>query len=155
VYYRYNSGNQVTSVRVGDPLRTYTTWYGYNFQGQVDSVWTKLTAAGTGIGIGFTPHYPAVFTGSDTTGRPTGADIVYTYTKGGRVTQMKYPAPNVIMNYAYNKRKWLDSLRASKSGTNIFREVLGYDAVGNRLKDSLAVPILTPPAPLYPGSLCR
>jgi hypothetical protein len=68
---------------------------------------------------------------------------------------MKYPAPNVIMNYAYNKRKWLDSLRASKSGTNIFREVLGYDAVGNRLKDSLAVPILTPPAPLYPGSLCR
>lgn len=42
VYYHYNSMNLVTSVTISDALRSHTTWYGYDHQGRVDSVWTTL-----------------------------------------------------------------------------------------------------------------
>lgn len=49
VYYQYNSSDQVIAVMVADPVRRFTTWYGYDHQGRIDSVWTKLDAPGSGL----------------------------------------------------------------------------------------------------------
>jgi len=35
-----------------------------------------------------------------------------------------------VVDYAYNRRKWLDSLVATRGGTNIFRQILRYDSTG-------------------------
>ncbi len=51
VYYTYNSANQVICVRQIDPIKQFVTWYSYDQNGRVDSVWTKVTAKGTGFGI--------------------------------------------------------------------------------------------------------
>jgi len=43
---------------------------------------------------------------------------------------MHYLTPNVVVDYAYNHRKWLDTLVATRGGTNIFRQILRYDSTG-------------------------
>ena len=35
-----------------------------------------------------------------------------------------------MVDYACNRRKWLDALVATRGGTNIFRQILRYDATG-------------------------
>lgn len=124
VYYTYNSMNMITSVRVVDPHRQYTTWYGYNPNGLMDSVWSKLSAPGSGLGI-TGPAY------RQPESRPQDAEVVYTYTKRGQVENTIYPAINTLISFAYNGRTLLDSLVATKSGTQIFRQVLSYGSDGN------------------------
>ncbi|HVZ39113.1 MAG TPA: hypothetical protein VHI13_07540, partial [Candidatus Kapabacteria bacterium] len=127
VYYAYNSANQATSVAVADPLRQYTTWYGTGGDGRVDSVWTALGASGTGLinnGNVNQWRYPAPLA------RPAAADIVYRYTKAGNVDSMSYPPAGVLVTFAYNHMKRLDSIVATKSGADLFREVLSYDPTG-------------------------
>lgn len=124
VYYTYNSMNQVTAVTVADFLRQHTTWYGYDGAGRIDSVWTSLSASGSGLWVNAQLHAPAP------QARPDTADIVYRYTKTGQVDSMLYPPVNVLVKYAYNHRKWLDSLVATRSGSSLFREVLSYDPTG-------------------------
>jgi RHS repeat-associated protein len=122
VYYTYNSMNTVTSVRVVDPQRQYTTWYGYNTNGKVDSVWTKLSAVGTGFGIS-NPAYRA----PERRGRD--ADIVYTYTKRWQVDKMFYPLIATQVAYAYNGRMLMDSMVATRNSNVVFRQVLKYDSL--------------------------
>ena len=124
VYYHYNSMNQVTSVTVADPFRQFTTWYGYDDNGRVDSVWTKLGAAGTGLGY-IAPSYPAT-----PLSRPDDAEITYVYTKTGQVDTMAYPTVSVIVDYHYSPRKWLDTLIATKGGIDLFKQELTFDAAG-------------------------
>jgi RHS repeat-associated protein len=123
VYYNYNALNQVTTVRVLDPLRQFQTWYGYDWNGRVDSVWSQLGSPGSGFSLA-SPRYKAPL------GQPTAADITYSYTKTGQVAAMQYPPVSVLVSYAYNHRKWLDSMVATQSASPLFKEVLGYDPTG-------------------------
>jgi len=128
VYYTYNSANQITSITVADPLRKFTTWYGYDAQGRRDTVWTRLDGPGAGLitGGNFNSHrFPGL-------GSRQGIipEIVYSYTKTDRVKTMDYPAIQTLTTFAYNRRKLLDSLVATRGGTTIFSQRLTYDLAG-------------------------
>ncbi len=139
VYYRYNSANLVTSVRVADPLRQFTTFYGYNYNGQVDSVWTRLEQPGSGL-LKFTPtmrgdilQRPQPYNRQDSL---SIADISYGYTRLGNVEQLSYPQVQITTDYWYNKRGWLDSLESQYTNVTpkIFQQKLEYDSVGRIIK---------------------
>lgn len=123
VYYTYNSMNLVTSVRVADPKRQHTTWYGYNSNGKVDSVWTQLSDDGYGLGIS-NPRYPTPQS------RPKDPDMAYEYTARWQVDSLFYPPISTRIGYSYNSRRFLDSMVAQKSGSALFRQVLSYDDDG-------------------------
>jgi RHS repeat-associated protein len=123
VYYGYNSANEVTSVRVADPIREYQSWYGYDWNGRVDTVWSLLGGVWSGLGIR-APRRPAPLA------QPSTPDIAYDYTKTGRLSAMRFPPAGVLVSYAYDHRKWLDSLVATQSASPLFKEVLGYDPTG-------------------------
>ena len=139
VYYTYNSANLVTSVRVADPLRQHTTFYGYNYNGQVDSVWTHLEEPGSGV-LALTPSMradilqrPLPFNRTDSLGT---ADISYRYTPLGSVEQMFYALAQMKTDYWYNKRGWLDSLESQYTivAPKLFAQKLSYDSVGRIIK---------------------
>ncbi|HPO63517.1 MAG TPA: RHS repeat protein, partial [Candidatus Kapabacteria bacterium] len=52
VYYKYNSANKVIQQRVFDASRQFSTWYSYDDNGRVDSVWTSK------VEDGFDVYYP-------------------------------------------------------------------------------------------------
>jgi len=125
VYYSYNSANNMIAVTVADPVRKFTTWYGYDQQGRIDTVWTKLYEPGSGLvtdGNFSSLKYPGVES-------RTGLDpeIVYSYTKLDRVATMRYPAIDVLVDYAYNHRKLLDSMVATRLGSPVFRQEFLHD----------------------------
>ena len=62
--------------------------------------------------------------------RPQSAEITYVYTKTGQVDSMFYPAISVAVDYRYSPRKWLDTLKATKGGVDLFKEELTFDAAG-------------------------
>ena len=124
VYYRYNSMNQVISVTTADPLRQHTTWYGYDDNARVDSVWTQLGDVGTGLGH-VNPVYP-----STPLNRPLNAQITYVYTPTGQVDSMYYPSIDVVTAYSYSPRKWLDRLKATQGGVDLFEQELRFDPTG-------------------------
>lgn len=134
VYYQYNSANQVIAVTVVDPLRRFTTWYGYDHQGRVDTVWTNLEAPGTGLvsdGTFNNLKFPGF---ASRQGIEPG--IVYSYSKTDRVKMMSYPSIDVLVQYAYNHRKLLDSLVATRNGSAIFTQRLSYDPSGQIIEQS-------------------
>lgn len=121
IYYTYNSMNSVISIRTADALNQHTTWYGYNHNGQVDSVWTLLSTAGLGVTA---PTYPMPPT------RPQLADMSYSYTKRGQVDTLYYPTASSHIKYGYNARMFLNSVSA-KRGTNLlFAQTLNFDNAG-------------------------
>ena len=129
VYYRYNSMNQVVAISTSDPLRTHTTWYGYDDNGRVDSVWSRLDTLGSGLwrlasGVWVYPYYPME--------RPLEvADITYAYTPTGQVDSMRYPTIDVTTDYDYTSRKWLDSMVVTDAlGSVLFRQDLIHEATG-------------------------
>ena len=127
VYYQYNSMNQVIRVITTDPLRRYTTWYGYNQNGQVDSVWTRLDNVGKGLwtsGTGVWAYPPQNLT------RPNDAEITYVYTKDRLIDSISYPKISVIAAYEYTPRKWLDTLVATKSSVDLFTQFLTFNNAG-------------------------
>lgn len=130
VYYTYNSINQATSIRVADPIRQYVSWYGHDWNGRIDTVWSELGPVWSGLGVR-APRYPAPLA------RPTTPDIVYSYRKGGQISRVRYPPVDATIDYAYSKRKWLDSISAYMitpppfpTVAPVFKEVLSYDAAG-------------------------
>ena len=126
VYYTYNSANQVLSVRAADPFRQYVTWYGYDDNGRVDSVWTLMGAVGSGVGFGpDSLAYPAM------PQRPDEANIVYSYDRRGSVIEKKYLKGDVEVDYVYNPRGWIDSLVARQDLDIIFRSAFFRDSTGN------------------------
>ncbi|MCB9217179.1 MAG: hypothetical protein H6616_15005 [Ignavibacteria bacterium] len=127
IYYAYNSMNQLIAVTVADPYRQFATWYGYDDNGRVDSVWTKLSEAGHGLKgyNGSQAKYPTV-----AMSRPQSAEITYVYTKTGQVDSMFYPAVSVAVDYRYSPRKWLDTLKATKGGSDLFTQYLTFNAGG-------------------------
>lgn len=131
VYYSYNSRNDVTRVTGADVLRQFTTFYGYDHNGRIDSVWTSLSGAGNGLYSFFGHRYPFP------QDRPDSADIVYNYTRLGLVDSIAYPPANVVIAHGFNKRRWLDTLIAvqprpdSSADRLIFRQNLSYDESGN------------------------
>ncbi|MEP7218976.1 MAG: RHS repeat-associated core domain-containing protein, partial [Bacteroidota bacterium] len=130
VYYSYNSMNLVTAVRTCDLYRQYVSFYGYDHNGHLDSVWTTLVAPGGNyLGLIATNNLtklrcPAI------PDRPDSADIVYRYDRVGQVDSMLYPPVNVLVRYAYDHRKWLDSLVATKGTDTLFRQALLHDNAG-------------------------
>ncbi len=128
VYYSYNSANQVIKLTTADGMRQHTTWYGYDWNGRIDSVWTML--GGTSSGLGLTsPKYPSPLMKHDTTLR-----IVYRYDKRGLVDSTIYTKANIVQNYNYNGRKWLDSMNAVKGTDTLFSQKLEFDNSGNIVK---------------------
>ena len=127
IYYAYNSMNQLIAVTVADPYRQFATWYGYDDNGRLDSVWTKLSEAGYGLKgyDGSQAKYPTV-----EMSRPQSAEITYVYTKTGQVDSMFYPAVSVAVDYRYSPRKWLDTLKATKGGSDLFTQYLTFNAGG-------------------------
>ncbi|HVK39828.1 MAG TPA: RHS repeat-associated core domain-containing protein [Candidatus Kapabacteria bacterium] len=135
VYYDYNALNQVTLVRVADPLNHHLTWYGYDQNGKLDSIWTLLERGG-GLGVGAASH-PAV------PARPDDAAVVFEYTRTGHVATMSYPPALLRVDYAYTPRKWIDSIVARSTGSNaiepLFRERITYDQTGQMAARASAV----------------
>lgn len=132
VYYSYNSMNQVTSVTTADMMRQHTTWYGYDANGRVDSVWTALSGVGGGLFSNFQIRYPGIQE------RPATADLHYHYNSRGLVDSMAYIPINTGISYAYNSRSRLDSLVATQPVPGLgmrplFKQVLEYDAIGQIL----------------------
>jgi len=140
VYYQYNAMDQVTSVTVADPLRSHTSWYGYDYNGRIDSVWTTLRSPGSGLlptdsvsrSQGRLRYPPAL---ASEIHRPAGMsapDIVYEYTRSGQLAHMEYPHADVAVEYSYTNRKWLKELLAHSSGSTLplFLENLTYDSSG-------------------------
>lgn len=128
VYYRYNSANQVISITVADPWRKFLTWYGYDHQGRIDSVWSMITSPGSGLvrssGFG-DQQYPGH--GSNNGLSPI---ITYSYTKMDMVEKMRYPVIGTLVEYAYNHRKFLDSMATYQAGLPVFSQQLEYDPSG-------------------------
>src|SRR5512133_3973813 len=127
VYYTYNAMNQVASICVADPLNRFTTWYGYDFNGRIDTVWSQLTE---GAGLGTTaPHKPEP--GQIPRANP---DAVLSYDARGQVDSVQYPPVLGLVRYAWNPRRWLDSLVVhATDGTGssfLFSEKLLYDLAG-------------------------
>ncbi len=139
VYYSYNSANMVTTVRVADPFRQYTSFYGYDWNGRVDSIWTKLQTPFSGLLVNLAPSMRADSLKRPTMpSRPEQADITYIYTKTGQIDTMTYPPSNITVTYAYNSRKWLTTIRAGfpPPFTVLFWEDLTYDATGQITRQS-------------------
>lgn len=127
VYYQYNSAEDVIAVTVADPWRRFTSWYGYDGNGRLDSVWTSAESVGTGLLTGgdfYDIRYPGPAS------RPAQPEIVYSYTRLDRVKELRYPEINALVEYAYNPRKVLDSMIALKNGAHIFTQRLEYDPAG-------------------------
>ena len=124
VYYRYNSMNQVISVTTADPLRQHTTWYGYDNNARVNSVWTQLGDVGTGLGH-VNPTYPPT-----PLNRPLDAQITYVYTPTDQVDRMSYPAVGVDVAYSYDNRLRLDRIDADRNGADLFLQQLSYEPTG-------------------------
>ncbi|MGE3802630.1 MAG: hypothetical protein AB7H80_16565 [Candidatus Kapaibacterium sp.] len=43
---------------------------------------------------------------------------------------MYYPAVSVVVDYHYFPRKWLDTLKATKGGSDLFSEYLTFNVGG-------------------------
>ena len=85
------------------PLRRHTTWYGYDHNGRVDSVWTAVDTAGSGTLLHGKPNDWGLE--NYVQQRPVEASITYTYTPTGKVDTMYYPQINVATWYHYTPRK--------------------------------------------------
>ncbi len=136
VYYSYNSANMTTAVRVADPFRQYTSFYGYDWNGRVDSIWTKLETPFSGLLVNLAPSMRAdSLKRPSMPARPGQADIVYRYNKVGAVDTMRYPGPSITVLYTYNDRKWLTGVTAGMpSPTLLFQEQLMYEATGQIIR---------------------
>ena len=131
VYYEYNSANQVVKQTVADSWRQSITWYGYDYNGRIDTVWTKITANGTGLLHGSNTS------SLDSLKRPyfasktsDCAQIVYTYNHRGMVESMKTIKPGLLTTYDYGVRGFLDKLECKQGTANVFKEELDYDVDG-------------------------
>lgn len=149
VYYEYNSMNYITKVTTIDAFRQHTTWYGYDNNGRLDSVWTVLSDVGTGYAGTVAANYPFVNSPkypnyieshpSLNGGKP---DVVYIYDGAGRVETKKLQpgaGPGRVqatVNYAYNDRGWLTDMDATDGGGNLFDMGLEYDQTGQIRKQS-------------------
>ncbi|MEZ4784863.1 MAG: hypothetical protein R3F28_12405 [Candidatus Kapaibacterium sp.] len=119
--------NQLIAVTVADPYRQFATWYGYDDNGQVDSVWTKLSEAGHGLKgyNGSQAKYPTV-----AVSRPQSAEITYVHKdRSGRFDVLS-GSLSVAVDYRYSPRKWLDTLKATKGEVTLFTQYLTFNAGG-------------------------
>lgn len=140
IYYQYNSMNAVRSVTVADAWRQHTTWYGYDWAGRVDTIWTAIGSNGSGVSYGYGSYPSTPLT------KPATADIAYSYNKRGQVERAYYlnaiGTDYVQSKYYYNaNRAWLDSLivgnaMAQSIREGVFGQALYYKA--NGLVDSLS-----------------
>ncbi len=123
VYYEYNSLNQVISVRSADPIRQHSTWYGYDWNGRVDSVWSDMGAPGSGLGV-TSPAFPAL------PGKPSTVEIVYDFAERGEMSSMQYPQIGIDARYVYDARLRTDSIVVKDTAQELWRWGLTYDNSG-------------------------
>jgi len=125
VYYDYNSLNQVTSITVIDPLRSFKMWYSYDQNGRVDSVWAKVDSIGTGFGVNGKLHQPEPVV------RDINAIFYYSYTKRGSIDTVIFTPHNIIKKFSYSDYGWLDSIKVLKDDIMMYGEIIGRDDYGN------------------------
>lgn len=147
VYYEYNSMNLITKIRTVDPFRQHTTWYGYDNNGRLDSVWTELSDVGTGLAgpaaLNFPdatmPRYPAY---DEPRPDRKQVDIAYSYDERGLIETKRLqadpvaPGVNITVDYTYNDRRWLRNQTAVRNGNGLFNMTLEYDQAGQILRQS-------------------
>jgi hypothetical protein len=131
VYYEYNSMNQIRKVMVVEQVRQYATWYGYDDNGRVDSVWTSLSAIDNFSDFGVLNYYSYPTFPPSLVEKPDSADIVYKYNKRGSVEEVIYPFAEVQQEMFYNPRGWLDSMVATQNYDVIFKQKLERNTCGN------------------------
>jgi RHS repeat-associated protein len=132
VFYKYNSLNQVISVRTIDPHRQFITWYGYDNDGKLEKVWNMLDSANSGFGIGKLkvpqePNYKNICL-------QDSFDILYTYNKLGQIVKTNFRKSKVEQRYSFNPKGWLDSTIAEQNYNLIFKQSLTRDEIGNITK---------------------
>ena len=107
MYYTYNSMNSVKTERSVDGCHTVTTYYNYNQEGLVDSVWHRFDNNGLLINNGVPAtcgnlYYQALPT------IPGYPDIAYCHNQLDQVTKMSYLMnglnPKYTVDYNYNSR---------------------------------------------------
>lgn len=131
VYYKYNSANQVIQQTAVDSWRQSVTWYGYDYNGRIDTVWSKITANGTGLLHGSnTSSLDSLKRPFPVTKTSDCAQMVYRYNKRGMIDSMVTIKPGLNTQYTYNSRGFLDSLVCTEGAGNVFKEKLDYDVDG-------------------------
>jgi RHS repeat-associated protein len=104
IYYKYNSSNLVMTVTVVDPIRHFSTWYGYDTVGRVDTVWSKVSEDGFHFQNSVWNQLPTkpVFAA-----KPAIKDFNYGYTLRDQVASITYG--NLYKEtFQYNPRGWFE-----------------------------------------------
>ncbi|HPO64308.1 MAG TPA: hypothetical protein PK762_14610, partial [Candidatus Kapabacteria bacterium] len=126
---KYNSANKVIQQRVFDASRQFSTWYSYDDNGRVDSIWTSK------VEDGFDAYFPYIIPSCPS--KPEQADIGYSYDERGNISNTKFLPANVNQKTYFSKRGWADSIVA-RNGENFntlyFKQELTRDYVGNITK---------------------
>lgn len=125
IYYTYNSNNQVTCIRVVDPINQHYTWYGYDDQGRIASVRTALDANGFGVGANPVLPTPLAQNFSDP------ADMTYTYDAKNQLVTVAYPRSGVTSTSTYNARGWKTELEVENAMSQVlFSQKLAFSNTG-------------------------
>lgn len=146
VYYKYNSKNEVISVKTSDPTRVYNSWYGFDDDGRLQHIWSSLPQVPGLYGNadyskdalhpdGWAPEEPS-YNKMASVIKPANPDVKYVYTPRDQVADATYyltPSLDFIrVNYRYNlERKWIEEIKALKNDDpllNIFTTELFYDS---------------------------
>lgn len=128
VHYKYNSSNQITETMTIDPQKRCYTWYSYDNNGRVDSVWTKLTDTTT-AGCGYGAN---VAMKNMTINKSGKSDLIYFYNTRGGVDSVKYSKLNYTQQFVYSVRGWVDSIIVRNINKNIiFKQELQRDSAGS------------------------
>ena len=131
IYFAYNALNRVVRMTVADPLNAFHVWIGYDGQGRIDSVWTRMAPGGGLARAGFAALKRPVFPSN----RPATATISYAYTRDGKDASWTLPRIGGEGRYAYNPRAWIDSLVVRRQGGVLFEQSLSYDSAGRVTRD--------------------
>ena len=142
VYYKYNSENNVTSVRVLDPLHNNQTWYDYDSFGRLEKAstaydntpndmeyWGLNAKHSNGVEATFAAVIPPALT------KPETPDVKYDYNTSDLLIAKTYPIGNqnsFVTHYTYNQMKHLTEINTVEAidnfdwNDNFFKETYSF-----------------------------
>jgi RHS repeat-associated protein len=147
VYYTYNSMDAVTSVRVVDANKQLATYYGYDNEARIDTIWNSdinqfggfIASTTTNPEKLFRYNYvnPPNSINKDVSGNPFFS-FAYRYNSRDQLDSINIPVNKTSVKNKYNSRGWLTSIDAKTNNETLFEQVNAFsdDNLGNIEKTS-------------------